>query len=81
MKESTATASRGLVRDSASAPSRAAPLAAPIGKNVYTIALRELHSYFDSLVAYVVLGGSLFGLGIFFFLFQGGGFGRSIARR
>jgi ABC-2 type transport system permease protein len=36
--------------------------------------MRELRAYFDSLVAYVVLGGSLFGLGIYFFLFQGGGF-------
>jgi ABC-2 type transport system permease protein len=74
MKDSTATATRGLVRDSAPSPSRAAPLAAPLGKNIYTIALRELRAYFDSLVAYVVLGGSLFGLGIYFFLFQGGGF-------
>jgi ABC-2 type transport system permease protein len=49
-------------------------LAAPLGKNIYTIAQRELRAYFDSLVAYVVLGGSLFGLGIYFFLFQGGGF-------
>jgi ABC-2 type transport system permease protein len=74
MKESTATATRGLVRDSAPSPSRTAPAAAPLGKNIYTIALRELRAYFDSLVAYVVLGGSLFGLGIYFFLFQGGGF-------
>jgi ABC-2 type transport system permease protein len=74
MKDSTATATRGLVRDSAPSPSKADPLAAPLGKNIYTIALRELRAYFDSLVAYVVLGGSLFGLGIYFFLFQGGGF-------
>jgi ABC-2 type transport system permease protein len=74
MKESTATATRGLLRDSAPSPSRTAPAAAPLGKNIYTIALRELRAYFDSLVAYVVLGGSLFGLGIYFFLFQGGGF-------
>jgi ABC-2 type transport system permease protein len=74
MKDSTATAARGLVRESAPSPSQAAPLAAPIGKNIYTIALRELRAYFDSLVAYVVLGGSLFGLGIYFFLYQGGGF-------
>src|SRR5580698_41359 len=72
MKESTATATRGLLRDSAPSPSRTAPAAAPLGKNVYTIALRELRAYFDSLVAYVVLGGSLLGLGIWFFLFQGG---------
>ena len=42
--------------------------------NVITIARRELRAYFDSLVAYVVIGGSLLGLGMFFFLFQGGGF-------
>jgi ABC-2 type transport system permease protein len=36
-------------------------------KNVYTIAVRELRSYFDSLVAYVVLGGSLLALGLYFF--------------
>jgi ABC-2 type transport system permease protein len=74
MKDPTATATRGLLRDTATSPSRAAPAAAPLGKNIYIIALRELRAYFDSLVAYVVLGGSLFGLGIYFFLFQGGGF-------
>jgi len=42
--------------------------------NIITIARRELRAYFDSLVAYVVIGGSLLGLGLFFFLFQGGGF-------
>ncbi len=36
-------------------------------KNVYTIAVRELRSYFDSLVAYVVLGGSMLALGLYFF--------------
>ena len=36
-------------------------------KNVITIAVRELRSYFDSLVAYVVLGGSMLALGLFFF--------------
>jgi ABC-2 type transport system permease protein len=40
--------------------------------NVLTIARRELRAYFDSLVAYVVIGGSLLGLGLFFFLFRGG---------
>jgi ABC-2 type transport system permease protein len=71
MKEATATASRGLER--ASSQSRSStPTAAPPGKNIITIALRELRAYFDSLVAYVVLGGSLLGLGIWFFLFQGG---------
>jgi ABC-2 type transport system permease protein len=43
-------------------------------RNILTIAMRELRAYFDSLVAYVVLGGSLLGLGVFFFFFQQGGF-------
>jgi ABC-2 type transport system permease protein len=33
-----------------------------------------MRSYFDSLIAYVVIGGSTLGLGIFFFLMQSGGF-------
>jgi ABC-2 type transport system permease protein len=71
MKDSTATAPRGIAR--VSSPSRSSvPAAAAPGKNVYTIAMRELRAYFDSLVAYVVLGGSLLGLGIWFFFFQGG---------
>jgi ABC-2 type transport system permease protein len=75
MKDSAATATRGLARDSTPSPARRSTASpAPFGKNVYIIALRELRAYFDSLVAYVVLGGSLLGLGIFFFLFQGGGF-------
>ena len=41
---------------------------------VLTIAKRELRSYFDSLVAYVVVGGSMLGLGVWFFLMQQGGF-------
>jgi ABC-2 type transport system permease protein len=74
MKESSAAAPapRGLQRESSR--SRETVTASAPGKNVYTIALRELRSYFDSLVAYVVLGGSLLALGIFFFLFQQGGF-------
>ena len=36
-------------------------------KNVVTIAGRELRSYFDSLVAYVVLGGTMLALGLYFF--------------
>ncbi len=71
MKESTATAPRQLARESAP-PARAATAQTPFGKNVLVIALRELRAYFDSLVAYVVLGGSLLGLGVWFFLFQGG---------
>ncbi|MEO8877338.1 MAG: ABC transporter permease [Polyangiaceae bacterium] len=43
-------------------------------KNVITIAKREMRSYFDSLIAYVVIGGSTLGIGIFFFLMQSGGF-------
>jgi ABC-2 type transport system permease protein len=72
MKESTATATPGLARES-SRPRAEVSSGAP-GKNIYTIALRELRAYFDSLVAYVVLGGSLLGLGVYFFLFQQGGF-------
>lgn len=41
---------------------------------VLTIAKRELRSYFDSLVAYVVIGGTMLGLGVWFFLMQQGGF-------
>lgn len=43
-------------------------------RNVFTIARREVRAYFDSLTAYVVLGGSALGLGIYFFLLQQGGF-------
>ena len=43
-------------------------------KNIMTIARREMRSYFDSLIAYVVIGGSTLALGIFFFLMQSGGF-------
>ena len=43
-------------------------------QNTLTIARRETHAYFDSLVAYVVIGGSTLGLGIYFFLMQSGGF-------
>jgi ABC-2 type transport system permease protein len=38
--------------------------------NTWIILRRELKSYFDSLVAYVVLGGSMLGIGIWFFLMQ-----------
>lgn len=56
----------------------AAPKApAPLGfmysvRNVWTIFLRELRSYFDSLVAYVVIGLSTLVVGAYFFLYQGG---------
>ncbi|MBK6697395.1 MAG: ABC transporter permease [Myxococcales bacterium] len=43
-------------------------------KNVITIFLRELGSFFNSLVAYVVLGVSMLALGVYFFLMQSGGF-------
>jgi ABC-2 type transport system permease protein len=43
-------------------------------KTTWTIARRETRAYFDSLVAYVVIGGSTLGLGIYFFLYQSGGF-------
>lgn len=43
-------------------------------RNIWTIARREMRSYFDSLIAYVVIGGSTLGIGIFFFLMQSGGF-------
>jgi ABC-2 type transport system permease protein len=43
-------------------------------KNVLTIGKREMRSYFDSLIAYVVIGLSTLGLGIYFFLMQAGGF-------
>src|SRR5580693_2400007 len=71
MKDTTATAEPGIMsmRDSGE-------IAGAQGSqnNILTIAKRELRAYFDSLVAYVVIGGSLLGLGLFFFLFQGGGF-------
>ena len=69
MKDSTATADQGLMSDRASHE-----LASHQGSqnNIVTIARRELRSYFDSLVAYVVIGGSLLGLGLYFFLFRGG---------
>src|SRR4051812_36686310 len=41
-------------------------------KNVVTLARRELRSYFDSLIGYVVICLSLIGLGLYFFLWQGG---------
>jgi ABC-2 type transport system permease protein len=41
-------------------------------RNTWTIAKRELRAYFDSLVAYVVIGLSMLGLGGYFFFYQGG---------
>lgn len=57
--------------ESAPEAKRAVPVDTASGsrgfKNVMTIATRELRSYFDSLVAYVVLGGTMLGLGLYFF--------------
>jgi ABC-2 type transport system permease protein len=41
-------------------------------KNTLTIANRELRSFFDSLVAYVVVGISMVAVGLWFFVFSGG---------
>jgi ABC-2 type transport system permease protein len=41
-------------------------------KNLMTITLREVRAYFDSLVAYVVVGLSMLGLGVYFFLYDNG---------
>ncbi len=59
--------SRGSGRNDAPAFAVEGPSFARSLKNVYTIAVRELRSYFDSLVAYVVLGGSMLALGLYFF--------------
>jgi ABC-2 type transport system permease protein len=69
MKDTTADAGIITARES-----READRGQGSQNNVITIARRELRSYFDSLVAYVVIGGSLLGMGMYFFLFQGGGF-------
>ena len=67
MKATTATAESALV-----GAGQEAAGATGSQNNVITIARRELRAYFDSLVAYVVIGGSLLGIGLYFFLFQGG---------
>lgn len=41
-------------------------------KNTLTIAAREFRSFFDSLVAYVVIGLSMLMVGLWFFVFSGG---------
>lgn len=38
----------------------------------WTIARRELSSYFNSIITYIVIGASMVGLGLFFFMYQGG---------
>jgi ABC-2 type transport system permease protein len=69
MKDTTADAEPGLMtmRESSDIAG-----AGGSQNNILTIARRELRAYFDSLVAYVVIGGSLLGVGLYFFLFQGG---------
>ena len=69
MKDTTATAEPGLMTMRESSEIKGAGGAQ---NNILTIARRELRAYFDSLVAYVVIGGSLLGVGLYFFLFQGG---------
>ncbi|WP_394824103.1 ABC transporter permease [Pendulispora albinea] len=62
-----------LQADAASAVAAEGP-GLSILRNTLTIARRETKSYFDSLTAYVVIGGSTLALGIYFFLVQAGGF-------
>jgi ABC-2 type transport system permease protein len=45
---------------------------ATFARNVVTIARRELGSYFNSALAYIVISLSLVGFGVHFFLYQGG---------
>jgi ABC-2 type transport system permease protein len=40
-----------------------------------TIASRELRAYFNSVITYIVIGASLVGLGLYFFLYKGGFWG------
>ncbi|WP_394833915.1 ABC transporter permease subunit [Pendulispora rubella] len=65
--------SGALHTDAASAVAAEGP-GLSIVRNTLTIAKREARSYFDSLIAYVVIGGSTLALGIYFFLIQQGGF-------
>jgi ABC-2 type transport system permease protein len=69
MKDTTATAEPDLM---SARETRSATSYNGSQNNILTIARREFRSYFDSLVAYVVIGGSLLGLGLYFFLFHGG---------
>jgi ABC-2 type transport system permease protein len=70
MKNTTATADAGLM--SARESRSTATTYNGSQNNILTIARREFRAYFDSLVAYVVIGGSLLALGLYFFLFHGG---------
>ncbi|HWL86545.1 MAG TPA: ABC transporter permease subunit [Polyangiaceae bacterium] len=65
--------SGGLHEEPAAAVASEGP-GASIFRNTMTIARRETRSYFDSLIAYVVIGGSTLALGIYFFLVSQGGF-------
>jgi ABC-2 type transport system permease protein len=47
------------------------PVAGSALRNTLTITVREFRSYFDSLVAYIVIGGSMLILGVYFFLMSG----------
>src|SRR5262245_50138976 len=73
-EESNGESKKPLEAHSPSAPKAFSRSPAAGLKNIGTISLRELRAYFDSLIAYVVVGGSLLGLGVYFFLFQSGGF-------
>lgn len=42
------------------------------GKMVWTIFQREMASYFNSAITYIVIGASMIGLGLYFFLYKGG---------
>ena len=39
---------------------------------IWTIARRELASYFNSVITYIVIGASMVGLGLFFYMYKGG---------
>jgi ABC-2 type transport system permease protein len=47
------------------------PVAGSALRNTLTITIREFRAYFDSLVAYIVIGGSMLILGVYFFLMSG----------
>ena len=57
---SNTSADRGAARGSAGR-------SFPSFRNIFTITRREVRSYFDSLVAYVVICGSLVAVGLYFF--------------
>jgi ABC-2 type transport system permease protein len=69
--EANATAESASPASTASRDPRTAGASAarsfPSLRNIFTITRRELRSYFDSLVAYVVICGSLVAVGLYFF--------------